>query len=367
MYKYTVAQFVIIIKDLKVCVMIKIGIICPSEIAYRRFIPALKKAEMFQFVGVGVCNKEERFNLEEENKDIQKVIFRQKEKAKKIVEYMGGRIFESYEEIVSSDEIDAIYIPLPPALHYRWAKKALEYGKHVLVEKPATIAKADTLNLIKIAEKNNLAFNENYMFVFHKQIQEIDKIIQSGEIGNIRLYSIKFGFPERDVSDFRYNKSLGGGALLDAGGYTIKYASMLLGETTRLICAKKNYENKYNVDIYGSATLVNDKGITVQVAFGMDNDYKCELEAWGSKGCLKTERVLTAPVGFSPQIIIKHGSQTEIRYLSSDDTFYKSILDFKKCIDEMEYRKKSYESILRQAELIDEFEIIAKKNECKER
>ena len=121
------------------------------------------------------------------------------------------------------------------------------------------------------------------MFAFHNQLKEIAQIIERGEIGDVRLYRISFGFPQRAVNDFRYNKELGGGALIDAGGYTIKYAAMLLGETAHITAAQMNYTDEFEVDIYGSATLVNQDGATAQIAFGMDNSYKCELEVWGSK------------------------------------------------------------------------------------
>ena len=252
-----------------------------------------------------------------------------------------------------------LYIPLPPSLHFKWAKLALEHGKHVLVEKPATTSAVDTKELIRIASERGLALHENYMFTFHKQLDAIEDIIKSGEIGEIRLYRISFGFPRRAANDFRYNKALGGGALIDAGGYTIRYATRLLGPTARLKCAQSNYLNELEVDMYGSATLVNKDGLTAQVAFGMDNNYKCELEAWGSKGCLKTERVLTAPAGFAPTAIIRKGNEDTVIELPADDAFLKSIMFFEKCVNDKNIRNERYAIITKQAELIDEFKILA--------
>lgn len=167
---------------------------------------------------------------------------------------------------MSLDDIDAVYLPLPPALHFKWAKLALEHGKHVFVEKPSTTDAVDTNGLIELARKNNLAFHENYMFVYHEQLKVINDVVESGEIGDIRLYRISFGFPRRAQNDFRYNKSLGEGALIDAGGYTIKYGSYLLGDTAKLTTTQLNYIDEFGVDMYGSATMVNDKGVTAQLA-----------------------------------------------------------------------------------------------------
>ncbi len=336
--------------------MIRIGIICPSEIAYRRFMPALSKISSFQFAGIGICSKQERFGMEENDAEkIEAVLCQERDKAKKFIDEYGGKIFDSYTEIVESDEIDAIYIPLPPALHYPWAKKALENNLHVLLEKPSTTNTADTKELVRLAGQKKKALHENYMFAFHNQLKEIAQIIERGEIGDVRLYRISFGFPQRAVNDFRYNKELGGGALIDAGGYTIKYAAMLLGETAHITAAQMNYTDEFEVDIYGSATLVNQDGATAQIAFGMDNSYKCELEVWGSKGCLTTGRVLTAPAGFVPEAALKTANGTVNRKLSADDTFLKSIMKFEQCIQDDAMREENYKNILKQAELVDEF------------
>lgn len=340
--------------------MMRIGIICPSEIALRRFMPALQQCDEFKFIGLGVFTKEERFGDESINDELFNVIHQQEiEKAQVFIDQYGGKIFDGYENIATSTDIDALYIPLPPALHFKWSKLALESGKHVLVEKPSTTAFKDSKELVTIAEENGLALHENYMFTFHKQLDAIDDIIKSGEIGDIRLYRISFGFPRRAANDFRYNRALGGGALIDAGGYTIRYATRLLGPTARITYAQSNYLDEFKVDMYGSAAMVNDKGTVAQIAFGMDNNYKCELEVWGSKGCLTTGRVLTAPAGFTPTATIIIGNEEKIIELPTDDAFLKSIQHFADCIKNERVRSKRYQIITRQAELIDEFKRFA--------
>ena len=339
----------------------RLAVLCPSEIAIRRFMPALKKCIHFQYVGVGINSIEERYGEKIVNPSVtEKMLTVEKEKANVFVENYGGTVFNSYEEVVSSNKVDAVYIPLPPALHYKWAKRALENGKHVLVEKPATICKDDSEELISIAKKNGLALHENYMFMFHKQLDAVDDIVKSGEIGDVRLYRISFGFPQRAKNDFRYNKELGGGALIDAGGYTIKYASKLLGNHVKLAYANMNYTPEFDVDVYGSAAMLNDKGETVQILYGMDNNYKCELEVWGSTGSLITGRILTAPVDFIPQVTIRKGNVDVVRNLPSDDAFYKSICYFNECINNGAVRNESYCNILRQANLVDRFRELAK-------
>lgn len=343
-----------------------IAILCPSEIALRRFMPALQATGAFPFAGIGMASPEEWFGERANGVSPEAVAEqqrREREKAEVFTSQFGGELFPSYAALLASPTVEAVYIPLPPGLHFRWAKTALAAGKHVLVEKPATTNAADSAELAALAESRGLALHENYMFAFHRQLDAIDEIIASGEIGEVRLYRISFGFPRRAANDFRYNRALGGGALLDCGGYTIRYATRLLGESARLIAAQSNGVAGFEVDMYGSAMLVNAEGVTAQLAFGMDNNYKCELEVWGSRGCLTTGRVLTAPAGFVPTVEIRKGNETETRELPADDAFGKSLLHFRRCIEEPEVRRAQYAVITKQAELVDEFKHLAGGNE----
>lgn len=334
--------------------MIRIGIICPSEIAFRRFLPSLRFADGFEYVGVAMASREEYVGATDE------ILAKERQKAQMFVDSYGGKIFASYETMISSDEIDAIYLPLPPALHFKWAEKALLKNKHVFVEKPSATCLVDTQRLIGLAKERGLALHEDYMFVFHNQLKAINDIVSSGEIGDIRLYRITFGFPRRDPRDFRYNKALGGGALLDAGGYTMKYATTLLGLSGKLIAATANYLPGFEVDMYGSATMVNDEGVVAQLAFGMDNDYKCDVEIWCSKGTLTSSRVLTAPAGFVPTCFIKKNQEYVTCNLPTDDAFLKSIQHFGKCVKDDTIRIENYVLIEHQEALIERFRELSK-------
>lgn len=331
---------------------IRIGIICPSEIAYRRFMPAIQKCDEYIYVGLAIADKNE-WGGDEQNYDahIRDVEYK---KAEDFCKLYGGKIYTSYVELLKDKSIDAVYIPLPPSLHHVWAKKALLEGKHVFVEKPSTLCKLDTIDLIEKAASNSLALHENYMFVYHRQVQWVIDTLATKEIGKLRFYRIAFGFPFRGAHDFRYNKELGGGALLDCGGYTIKLASILLGESSKIVDAHLNIDSKLSVDLFGSATLRNDNGVTAQLSFGMDNSYKCSLEAWGSEGTLLADRIFTAPHDFAPMISITKGTEKSLIEIEPDDQFYHSLKHFYKCVGDKKTRIENYELIRRQSTLVED-------------
>jgi len=336
--------------------MLKIGIICPSEIAFRRFMPALLKHTDINYIGVAIASKEEWFgNANVDDAKYNLIRASELQKAENFKNTYGGKIFKSYHSMLDSGEIDAVYLPLPPALHYKWAKIALEHNLHVFVEKPSTICYNQTAELVDLAQSKKLALHENYMFVYHSQLAEIAKVVKDGKIGDVRLIRIDFGFPNRGKDDFRYKKSLGGGALLDCGGYTFKYADYILGGDSEVVCADVGYKEGYEVELYGSATLRNKSGQVVQVSFGMDNDYRCSIDIWGSLATLKSNRVLTAPAGFNPSYEIHKNGCVETFEMLPDDAFYKSIAEFKCCITQENKRYQKYKEILKQETLVEQF------------
>ena len=101
--------------------------------------------------------------------------------------------------------------------------------------------------------------------------------------------------------------------------------------------------------------MVNDEGTVVQMSFGMDCDYKCELEAWGSKGTLTTGRILTAPDGLEPDMTIKHNQEYIVKKLPADNAFEKSIRRFYDCLTDDMVREENYRLIGRQSAFVDEF------------
>lgn len=310
-----------------------IGILGASDIAFRRFLPALKKCPDFTYMGVAS---------------------RTPEKGRPFQEQFGGVVYDGYDALLADERIDVVYLPLPPALHFEWGQKVLNAGKHLLMEKPFATGPAEAEALLRLAEERGLAVHENYMFLFHSQLKKIKEIISSGELGRMRLFRMSFGFPMRAAGDFRYAKALGGGALLDCGGYPLRLAAELLGESARLTQARLCSPDGYEVDLYGSAVLENDAGLCAQVSFGMDNAYQCRFEAWGSKATLVAPRIFTAGAGFEPPLILQTPEGEKQMKLASDDQFLHSIEHFARLIREPELRKSESLGILRQIKMVEE-------------
>lgn len=313
---------------------LRLGILGCSDIAQKRFMPALKDVEGIEAVAVA-----EQYN------------------PARVSEFVGEFPLEvepDFPSLLARDDIDAVYVPQPPALHAQWAGAALEAGKHVLVEKPSTTCLADTMRLVDTARERNLALHENYMFQYHSQIPAIRALIDEGVIGDVRLYRADFGFPLRQANDFRYVAKLGGGALLDAGGYVLKLGALLLGPNARIATANVHGLPGYEVDMMGSFTMEAEGGLVYQGAFGMDCGYRCKLEVWGSTGTLTTDRIFTAPNGFEPSVTIQNNEGVRTIKLEADAHFTKSIAAFVAQTSDAGLRQRSYEAIAQQARLVED-------------
>ena len=309
----------------------RIGILGTADIAFRRFLPALKKCPAFTYAGVAS---------------------RTPDKTVRFVVAYGGQAYENYDALLSDKSIDAVYVPLPPALHYEWGKKVLLAGKHLFMEKPFTTSLSEAEELLSLAKEKGLAVHENYMFLYHSQLTKIKALIADGTLGDIRLCRMSFGFPKRSEGDFRYSRALGGGALLDCGGYPVRLALELLGESARVTQARLIQPEGYEVDLFGNAVLENRSGLCAQVSFGMDNAYQCQLEVWGSRATLIAHRIFTAGPELRPPLLLRTSTGEEAVELEADDHFQNSLQQLQRCVEEQTLRAQQRRSIRQEQALL---------------
>lgn len=329
--------------------VLNIGILGAANIAQRSILPALASLpDQFQIVGVAS---------------------RSLGGAEQIAAQYDCTPYGNYASILQDESLDAVYIPLPNGLHYEWVMKALRAGKHVLCEKSLGCTQIEVAEMVDLARQHNLALIENFQFRFHRQLQELRRLVGLEEgaesrIGDIRTIRCSFGFPPfPDQDNIRYQKNLGGGALLDAGAYTIKVATLLLGKNVEVSTASLIEDTTFEVDIHGSGCLINpDTGITAHIAFGFDHYYQCGVEIWGSNGRLRTNRLFTAKADMNPIFEIETAGHGLERYsVAKDDHFVNMLRHFYTlcAIDQGPKRTEEYTQNLIQSALLDSFRQLA--------
>lgn len=317
--------------------MIRIGILGCSNIAERAVIPA-------------ICSMSDRFELAG-------VASRTAPKAEAFARKFPCRYYGSYDALLEAEDIDAVYIPLPTGLHYEWITKALQRKLHVFSEKSLVCELGEANALSVLAKKNNCVVVENFQFRFHPQLAVIKDLINDGTLGELRCLRVSFGFPPfADIDNIRYQKHLGGGALLDAGAYTLKVSQEILGPDLRVDAAVLNYQSEYEVDIWGGGLLKQEDGsMFSQIAFGFDQHYQCELELWGSKAKLTANRIFTAPPEYEVELILEKGGRSEFVRVEPANHFINMLQHFSHLVMHPESRLQENAQNIRQAELLEEF------------
>lgn len=256
-----------------------------------------------------------------------------------------------YAAALEDDEIEAVYVPLPAALHAHWVRAALLAGKHVLAEKPLTTTRAETAELLDLARSRGLALVENVLFPHHSQHAAARALVEEGAIGELRSFQAVFTVPRRPPTDIRYREDLGGGALWDTGVYPVRAALLALGHELRVAGAVAVRGPKDEVDTGGTALLHTPAGVSAQLTYGLDDAYRNVYEYAGSQGRLTVERAFTPPADHVPVLRLESGGEVKEVRLTAEDQVAKAVESFAKAV---RTRARAHEDLLTQATLLEE-------------
>jgi predicted dehydrogenase len=123
--------------------------------------------------------------------------------ARVLTQYPNIRLMTNPDDIVRSPEIDAVAIVTPVSYHYELAKKALENGKHVFVEKPFTATSAQAEELVELADRMNLQIMVDHTFLFTGAVRKIKQLVDDGTLGPLYYYDstrVNLGLFQHDVN-----------------------------------------------------------------------------------------------------------------------------------------------------------------------
>lgn len=183
-------------------------------------------------LGTGVIANEMAQALAKMNKRLYAVANRTHQKALDFADRYGvQKVYDQIDEVFEDEAVDIIYITSPHNTHYEFMKKALEHGKHILVEKSITLNSRELDEMIALAAEKNLILAEA-MTIWHMPIyKKLWEIVQSGQLGKVQIITMNFGsFKEYDMSNRFFNMNLAGGAMLDIGVYALSIVRSFMEE-----------------------------------------------------------------------------------------------------------------------------------------
>ena len=143
--------------------------------------------------------------------------------------YNIAKVYKNIDDLFVDKNVDIVYIATPHNKHIEYILKALENGKHVLCEKAITLNLDELNKAVILANEKNLILAEAMTIYNMPLYTELEKLINSGTLGEFRLAQVNFGsFKEYDMTNRFFNMELAGGALLDIGVYALSLVRMFM-------------------------------------------------------------------------------------------------------------------------------------------
>ncbi len=282
------------------------GILGLANIARRAVIPAIQHAANARLVAIAS---------------------REWARAEEAARFHGiPHAYGAYEALLDDRDVQAVYIPLPNALHHRWTLACAAAGKHVLCEKPLALAAVECEEMAAACRRHGVALMEAFMYRFHPRTERVASLIAEGTLGDLRVVRAAFTFTASDPrANIRFRPDLGGGALYDVGCYTVNVSRMALGEPAQVFACGEIGAS--GVDEQAAAVLRFGGGRAALIDCGLTLPRREEYEIVGTEG-----RV-TVPAAFLPgtadaEMHVVRGTDRQVVTVSGADQYQRMIEHF---------------------------------------
>lgn len=264
---------------------LRLGILGMASIARKEILPAIEQTDAVEVAAIASRGGKKAAEVPELAPD--------------------AGLFEDYGSLIESEEIEAVYIPLPNSLHVEWTLRALEAGKHVLCEKPFAMDAAGAEKAVETAREAGLTLMEGFMFRFHPQTQRLRELIEEGAVGTVRQVVAQFGHLLNDPDDVRGIGSLGGGSLGDVGCYAVSGVRLAFGGEPRRASAFARFDAD-DADRELAGVLEFDEGVGV-ISCSISSARRERLEIVGTEGRITLDAPFRADKAGGVIEIVRNG------------------------------------------------------------
>jgi len=272
--------------------MVRFGVLSTARIAQEHLITAIQRAEGATLAGIA-------------SRDLKK--------ATKLARHVNVPLaFGSYEALLESDAIDAIYIPLPTSQHIEWTLKAVKAGKHVLCEKPIALKASEINALIKARDKAGLVVSEAFMVTYHPQWLKVRDLLTKGAIGTLRHVEGSFSYFNRDEKNMRNRLDLGGGALPDIGVYPLVTARFATGQEPLRVSAEVEFDPQFQTDRYAHA-MVEFSGFSMSFYVSTQMANRQSMVFHGDKGFIELSAPFNSNLYEGDEVRLHNAAHRETR------------------------------------------------------
>jgi predicted dehydrogenase len=240
------------------------------------------------------------------------------------------KVHVGYEAVLADPDVDAIYIPLPNALHAEWARKAADAGKHVLCEKPLAPTAAEAADVVAHCRAKNVRIMDGFMWPHHARTAVLKKLIDDGAIGAVRHVASAFTFPlALDAPNVRLRPDLAGGSLLDVGCYPVYGIRWVYGAEPVRVSATATMQS--GVDVEMSGVIEFDNGRSGTFDCGFTAPLRQWLEVTGTAGVLRVHQ-MWVPNRAADYVLDREGQKREQVEVESKDQIVCMLEEFARAV-----------------------------------
>ena len=282
-------------------------------------------------LGTGVIANEMASGLQEMGKSLYAVGNRTHSKGVAFAEKYGiGKVYDTIDEMFTDENVDIIYITSPHHTHYGFMKKALENGKHLLVEKSITLNSGELYEMMALAESKGLVLAEA-MTIWHMPLyKELCRIVEGGELGRVQMITVNFGsFKDYNMENRFFSRSLAGGAMLDIGVYALSIVRSFMEEKPDQVLSQWK-PAPTGVDEQASVLLQNGRGQMAAVALTMHSKQPKRAMISCEKGYIEIMEFPRASQAVITDAVT--GERREIRAGESANALYYELTDMEEAV-----------------------------------
>jgi predicted dehydrogenase len=231
-------------------------------------------------------------------------------------EHSIPRAYDGYPALLAADDIDLVYVALPPSEHVRWSIAALEAGKDVLCEKPLSMDAAEARRAASVAEQTGRHLIEAFHDHYHPLIASLQEVMESGALG--RILNIDAAFTADNPyspTSIRHVPELGGGALMDLGCYPVHWLRAL-GGGEPVVTSAAYVPNELGADITIDASVVFESGPnagatgSLHASMAPGVPFSAPVVVTGERGTLRVDNLVLPHLGHSVASVIDGVTRT---------------------------------------------------------
>jgi NDP-hexose-3-ketoreductase len=229
------------------------------------------------------------------------------------------KMFRDYEQALDQSDAQIVYVSTVNSQHAQWARKALQAGFHVIVDKPAFMSVAETQELIELARINQRCLAEATVYAFHPSISTALEVFEQSHSSPTHLLAV-FTYPPVSPDNYRNFVEPGGGALWDLGPYAITPGRLLFGEVPSEIVGRRLSEND-EVETSFSMMALYPGGRSCTGSFGFTTGYLNRLDILGPGIVVTINRAFTPPPDSTTELTVRESDKVRSIQVAPADSF----------------------------------------------